>query len=1348
MIDAAGAAYSISLLQSVRLASMRLDSTAATVDHTGGILDLDGVADLVRGTWRLNGGTIRGGTLAFSTTPTALKFGANLSNTLDGITISGSANFADNFGIVTFRNGLTLAPSSSLSITGIQFSGRFLGDQNLSGGTITLGGVIYNNVLSIGDVSTLSIASNAGVNGAGTLSGVAGSTLANAGLISGNVGTKTLTLSVPTVQNAGTLEARNGGTLNLTGSLANAGLVRADGGTLQISGTASGPGQVLATNNGIVKLSGTVPSGFVAPIQTSAGGVVQLAGIMQNTGAVYQVASGPTLEMYGGTVLNGEMAFGNSGAVIRGQSMTLDGVTLSGHASFNRIPLVTSELAFKMKNGATLGAVTQFVGRAELETSDAATTLSGELRFDEQGSVRVGGSTPTASLTLAPSATLRVAAGREFDARSGTALSEEASTIINQGTIAGGGPSSDIWFYPGLFRNEGTIDLADGSLLQLGSPRTSQRGPLNWTNSGTIRLHNGEVRLSGTFAPSDLQGFDLAGSTALINQATINNTGSTLSFNSTSGTSWVVRESTIVGGTLQIVGSNAMRVESNSTTQAAIRLNGVNVVGDINLSRTTTTNVSTGTYILEVSDGLTLNGTVRAGLGTAIRALGTQTWNGGTIELRRTIESSGSSFLSVDTTNTDANPTLTIGSGMTIKGGRAIILGGATAGLVNHGRIVADTPASTFQVMPSTNHGVLEATSGGALTIDGLENYGTLKVNAGGILNLVGSTAFPIRLHTGTQWIRGAGTVNIIGVLDNTSRTLTLDASSGMWAGRGGRIAGGTVNILSGGGINLSYLTSGASSAPLGIGLDGVTLNGDIVQPSGGGQIRLADSTINGTVTLQGSNGMLLSRPGFDSTPVTLTGGTIVFDSQSTSQVKVLLPQRGTATLSPTTLVRGGGINPGANSTAQLGNDAVESINNTTIVNQGRISADVAGRVITVRPNIFRNEGIAEATNGGILELGYREFASEFRTAWTNPSGIIRATNGGEVRMNGVFTTASMGAVETSNGGTIALLGQLDNSNSTLTLSPTFGPLYMSNFAYISGGSVSASAAFPLRVRSTESATLGDVSLVGNIEIGDASKVNIINSFSVDGSILLNGAGAAVSFSGPRTLSGGSIVFSGTNGAERALLPSTSLTLGQDVVIRGGFGRVFTSTTAAIVNNGRISADVSGQRIRIYQQQFTNNGTIEAINGGQIVFVPPGGVEDLAVYTNSSSLAAGVLSSLLFDGEYRQTSFGILSIAVGATGESIASGWLSAESIVLAGSLDVHTTMDTPLAEGTSFNVLRATRIEGRFDAISLPWVPSPMRWDTSRLYVDGSITVVPTPSGTLLVGFCLGAGLLRRKRS
>jgi MYXO-CTERM domain-containing protein len=55
----------------------------------------------------------------------------------------------------------------------------------------------------------------------------------------------------------------------------------------------------------------------------------------------------------------------------------------------------------------------------------------------------------------------------------------------------------------------------------------------------------------------------------------------------------------------------------------------------------------------------------------------------------------------------------------------------------------------------------------------------------------------------------------------------------------------------------------------------------------------------------------------------------------------------------------------------------------------------------------------------------------------------------------------------------------------------------------------------------------------------------------------------------------------------------------------------------------------------------------------------------------------------------------------------------------------------------------------GTFTTVTLPALPAGMAWNTSDLYVGGTIsTVVPEPSAAVLLALFAGPALMRRRRS
>ena len=94
----------------------------------------------------------------------------------------------------------------------------------------------------------------------------------------------------------------------------------------------------------------------------------------------------------------------------------------------------------------------------------------------------------------------------------------------------------------------------------------------------------------------------------------------------------------------------------------------------------------------------------------------------------------------------------------------------------------------------------------------------------------------------------------------------------------------------------------------------------------------------------------------------------------------------------------------------------------------------LAGGTITIEPSSFLNEGTVQAGNRGTLNLARSTIPRP--TFWSN-TGTIGETNA-TLNLGGSFTTAGVGNLERT-GGTVNLVGTLDNTGATLTLNATTG---------------------------------------------------------------------------------------------------------------------------------------------------------------------------------------------------------------------------------------------------------------------------------------------------------------------
>jgi fibronectin-binding autotransporter adhesin len=188
-------------------------------------------------------------------------------------------------------------------------------------------------------------------------------------------------------------------------------------------------------------------------------------------------------------------------------------------------------------------------------------------------------------------------------------------------------------------------------------------------------------------------------------------------------------------------------------------------------------------------------------------------------------------------------------------------------------------------------------------------------------------------------------------------------------------------------------------------------------------------------------------------------------------------------------------------------------------------------------------------------------------------------------------------------------------SVSSGTLSLTVGTLNVSGMLSGTGtfrlaGGTLANANVAMGITFTNSGTLSGVTLSADQDLAAAtSSVTLTNGLSLDSaSILLgNAAGSTTGMliiNGTQTLggTGGSIVFGGSFGGSNSNLVgspgASTLTLGPDIVLRGKNGQV---NIQGFVNQGTISADTEAGTITISSTHWTNQGIIQAQNGGTIL---------------------------------------------------------------------------------------------------------------------------------------------------
>ena len=259
-----------------------------------------------------------------------------------------------------------------------------------------------------------------------------------------------------------------------------------------------------------------------------------------------------------------------------------------------------------------------------------------------------------------------------------------------------------------------------------------------------------------------------------------------------------------------------------------------------------------------------------------------------------------------------------------------------------------------------------------------------------------------------------------------------------------------------------------------------------------------------------------------------------------------------------------------------------------TVLNNGTIAADVAGGTITLLDSTVTNNGVLRATSGGTLALN---------SAVTG--GTIAADNG-VVSQNAARITGS--TVVSANGG---------------VLRPT-----NSSANFVDGATVD-----------------------GTLDLGAGGRERVQNGLALDGTIGINNGGI-LSFESTQTLSGnGTIVFGDTGAGNRLDLDGAgTTTLGAGITVRGKNGTIGNQIniggTQTLLNNGTIAADVAGGTLTLVQSNVTNNGVLQAINGGTLV------LSSNVTGAVGSSISAGAGSTVLQNGV-------TLSGTINTTGDGI-----------------------------------------------------------------------------------------------
>jgi hypothetical protein len=500
-----------------------------------------------------------------------------------------------------------------------------------------------------------------------------------------------------------------------------------------------------------------------------------------------------------------------------------------------------------------------------------------------------------------------------------------------------------------------------------------------------------------------------------------------------------------------------------------------------------------------------------------------------------------------------------VGAGQTIQGTGQFGLNNTI--ITNNGLISANVNSGTLGLdldASGGNGGVGNGNGFGTSGNAGLYNTAIIQATNHGLLTIEGGLYE--NSATGVIQATNFGTVALEGDARILNGTLTSDATSTITAASSGTDYLQNVTLSTGSRLDVTNNTF-------------VAINGSI--------------TNDGTITVNDASRLFSENNG----NVAYNGtGTIVLDN---SRNYAQIYGNGIITFGSGQTVRGSG---------QVG------ANNAVIVNNGLISADVAGG------------GIALDASGGNGGVGAGNgVGTDLNSSLLNNS-IIQATGSTLTILDGLYENSATGVIQATNFGTVALEGDARILNGTLTSDATStitaassGTDYLQNVTLSTGSRLDVT-------NNTFVAINGSITNDGTITVNDASR-------------LFNEGGGAVTYTGT-----GTITLDDTAGYAQIYGAAGLITFGAGQTVNGS-GQIGLNGSI-IVNNGLISGNISGRNLDI--DPSGGNGGVGAGNG-------VGTDGNSAFYNTGIVQSANGGTTTLESGLYENSATGTFAALTGST---------------------------------------------------------------------------------------------------
>jgi hypothetical protein len=1029
-IDLTGNAYTVSLGVPITIENFLLNSSSATLQHTAGTFTVNGTANLSAGTYVLNGGTIAGGT--WNVAPGTFQFANNSNNRFDGVRFVGDLDLTTSYAKLHIAGGLDM--EGNINVTGHRAALAFEGEQTLDHTVVTLvGDGSYRSSFGVLEGGVLTLGPDLLLNGDGARIEGPGSVV-NRGTISASVAGHILEICPTSFVNDGTIQAVNGGQLNI-GYVDRAwintasGNITATGSTLTLGGDWANAGTITAVDSTVV-LGGSFSTADLAGFSRS-GGTVDLDGSLNNEDATLELSStsGPWYMDMGyitcGTINVADPSFlefdGSSHATFDNTTINGD-LSLEGYVALQNGAVVNGDVettrgTLALYSGADIsGSISVSGSRTELRYGDSRTIDGKTITF-------AGG---TYDVEMTGSSGVELTFGPDLLIHGGNAViggnyPDDPFDAVNYGTISADVSGQELTLRLNAFTNHGSMEAVNGGILRAGSYgmqwENAADGRIDvvdsklvldgaWTNAGVINATNATVVLGGEFATADIGNFNRTASTAIL-AGELDNTGSTLTLDESDG-EWQLGGGTITGGTIDMAGGDGvLAVTSISTSGSLTYLDNVTVNADILMAN------STFDDVLHLRPSATINGEI-----TVLHENELYVDTGRTLD-NTTIHLSGPNSTMTATLRARETGQLTLGPNLEVYGDCGCI---ATSGytdvsILNQGLIAAEGGGTMYICQSFTNAGTVRADEGSRVSFEGSPT----NAAGGQIVTTGGTLMFAEGWDNLGTITANQGEVSFDPSHDNYSRNAGLiDVAESTLRFNGHWINEGTINAH-GSTVELAGWFSTDSLDDFNVDDCDVYIKGHL-------------DNANNTFTLDGSTGSWTMSSGdiIGGTIVQADGARLCFASGTTSYldgVTVLGDLHATAavtirtglelngdlyvggqgsrvsfpqgyTLDDLTVHLGADSLPGVATLSTLGaftlgEDLVVRggaglIQGANLENYGHVTADVAGKEIQLAGDLVTNHGVLTAVNGGGIRMN-----SGQATPWTNAADGIITGDGG-----------------------------------------------------------------------------------------------------------------------------------------------------------------------------------------------------------------------------------------------------------------------------------------------------------------------------------------------------------------